>query len=163
MAEARPDVLVLGGDYVFLDVTPAMARELEERVAAVPARTKVAVLGNHDLWTDHTLIEEALDARGARVLVNDAVHLPAPHDHLASSAWMSPGPAAPTARAPSRRRRRARSRSRSRTRPRDSPSSRGAAPACMLCGHTHGGQIALPGAPDHRPRPARPPLAVGAA
>src|SRR5262245_44501847 len=50
LAAAEPDVLALGGDYVFLDATAKKARELARRVAAVPARLKVAVLGNHDLW-----------------------------------------------------------------------------------------------------------------
>lgn len=41
----------------------------------MPARHKIAVLGNHDLWTDHGLVEEALANAGATVLVNDAVWL----------------------------------------------------------------------------------------
>ena len=57
LAEAHPDLLVLGGDYVFLDATPARAETLRRLVASVPARTKVAVLGNHDLWTHHGLLE----------------------------------------------------------------------------------------------------------
>jgi len=147
MAEARPDVLVLGGDYVFLDVTPAMARELEERVAAVPARTKVAVLGNHDLWTDHALIEEALVRAGARVLVNDAVHLPAPHDHLAIVGLDEPwtgqadgaGAFAAAAGAPFK--------VAVAHAPEGLPFVAGRGASLLLCGHTHGGQIALPSGP----------------
>jgi len=78
LARLAPDVLVLGGDYVFLDVNDDMARELEERVAAVPARTKLAVMGNHDLWTHNHVIERALERAGCRVLVNDAHRLPPP-------------------------------------------------------------------------------------
>jgi hypothetical protein len=41
-----------------------------------PARQKVAVLGNHDLWTDHGLVEGgALSAAGVTVLVNDGAWL----------------------------------------------------------------------------------------
>jgi hypothetical protein len=147
MAEARPDVLVLGGDYVFLDATPAMARELEARVAAVPARTKVAVLGNHDLWTDHSLIEGALGRAGAHVLVNDAVRLPPPHGHLAivgldepwtgradgSRAFASPAAAGASFTVAVSHA------------PEGLPFVEGRGARLLLCGHTHGGQIALPG------------------
>ena len=97
LAQLAPDVLVLGGDYVFLDVNQAMARELEERVAAVPARTKLAVLGNHDLWTHHDLIERALERAGCRVLINDAQRLRRRTSGSRSSASTSPGPGARTA------------------------------------------------------------------
>lgn len=83
LRRAEPDVLVLGGDYVFLDATPAVADELARRIEGVPARTKVAALGNHDLWTQHDVIEAALARAGVHVLVNDAVRLPPPHNHLA--------------------------------------------------------------------------------
>ena len=147
MAEAAPDVLVLGGDYVFLDVTPAMARELEARVAAVPARTKLAVLGNHDLWTDHQLIEEALARAGAQVLVNHAVRLPPPHGHVAvvgldepwtgqadgARAFAAAGDA-PIKIAVSHA-------------PEGLPFVEGRGAGLLLCGHTHGGQVALPRGP----------------
>src|SRR5437773_1820252 len=83
LAALAPDVLVLGGDYVYLEATPAMARELEARVAAVPAGLKLAILGNHDLWTHHDRIEDALRNAGATLLINDAVRLPSPFDDVA--------------------------------------------------------------------------------
>ncbi|HEY4188288.1 MAG TPA: metallophosphoesterase, partial [Polyangia bacterium] len=83
LSELRPDVLVLGGDYVYMEATAAMARELEARVAAVPAKTKLAILGNHDLWTHHDRIEDALRRAGATLLINDAAFLPAPFDDVA--------------------------------------------------------------------------------
>jgi predicted MPP superfamily phosphohydrolase len=79
-ANERPDVLLLGGDYVYLEATPARAERLRSLVERVPARTKLAVLGNHDLWTVHTLLEAALESAGAEVLVNRSVRLPEPHD-----------------------------------------------------------------------------------
>jgi predicted MPP superfamily phosphohydrolase len=83
LADLAPDVLVLGGDYVYMEATHAIARELEARVAAVPARVKVAVLGNHDLWTHHDRLEDALRRAGATVLINDGVRLPSPWDDVA--------------------------------------------------------------------------------
>ncbi|NOU28493.1 MAG: metallophosphoesterase [Polyangiaceae bacterium] len=73
LAAAELDVLLLGGDYVFLEATPARAACLQELVASVPARHKLAVMGNHDLWTDHGILEGALAAAGATVLVNESV------------------------------------------------------------------------------------------
>lgn len=75
LASAPLDALLLGGDYVFLDATPEKASALERLVSRVSARHKIAVLGNHDLWTDHGLVEEALANAGATVLVNDAAWL----------------------------------------------------------------------------------------
>ncbi len=71
LAAAGPDVLLLGGDYVFLDATVAKAERLVALVGRVPAAHKLAVLGNHDLWTHHALIEAALASAGVRVLANE--------------------------------------------------------------------------------------------
>jgi predicted MPP superfamily phosphohydrolase len=146
MIDARPDVLVLGGDYVFLDVTPAMARDLEARVAAVPARTKVAVLGNHDLWTEHGLIEDALERAGARVLVNEAVCLPAPHHEIAivglDEPWTGDADGARAFAAADAPVKIAVSHA-----PEGLPFVEGRGASLLLCGHTHGGQIATPAGP----------------
>ncbi len=146
LAAWRPDVLVLGGDYVFLDVTPASAARLTSLVASVPATTKVAVLGNHDLWTDHGLIERALAAGGARVLVNQSLALPAPHDDVALVCLDDPWCGAPDAA-------RAFADVTAPVRvvvahaPEGLPFIVGHDAALMLCGHTHGGQVALPSGP----------------
>lgn len=146
LASLAPDVLVLGGDYVFLEANEAMARELEERVAAVPARTKLAVLGNHDLWTHHQLIERALERAGCRVLVNDAQRLPPPHDRFAIIGIDEPwtgradgGRAFAASDAPIKI---AVSHA-----PEGLPFVEGRGAKLLLCGHTHGGQIALPRGP----------------
>ncbi len=81
--EAEPDVLALGGDYVSLEVNRGIAARLQALVARVSAPLKVAVLGNHDLWTRHDLIEGALASGGARVLLNETVRLPPPWDDVA--------------------------------------------------------------------------------
>ena len=139
------DLLVLGGDYVFLEPTAHGLEELARRVAAVRARMKVAVLGNHDLWTSHDRIEAALARAGVHVLVNTALRLPAPFDDVAilglddpmagrvdaARALSAAGDAALTMAVC------------------HSPEAyrdlRHLDVALLLCGHTHGGQIALPG------------------
>ena len=143
-----PDVLVLGGDYVYLEATAARVAELRDRVASVPAPTKLAVLGNHDLWTHHLRIEDALRSGGAAVLINEAVRLPPPHDDVAflglDDPWTGDADgdraAAAAGDAPIRL---AVCHS-----PDGLPHVRGRGVSLMVCGHTHGGQIALPG---HRP------------
>jgi hypothetical protein len=147
LAAASPDVVVLGGDYVFLDVTRRSAEILERLVRRLPATTKVAVLGNHDLWTDHALIEAALERGGARVLVNQALRLPPPHDDVAivglDEPWTgAPDPDRAFAEAGTASVRIAVSHA-----PEGYPFIRGRGAALMLCGHTHGGQVATPRGP----------------
>jgi uncharacterized protein len=154
LARAELDVLLLGGDYVFLDATEAKAERLRGLVARVPAARKVAVLGNHDLWTDHALLESALRAGGAEVLVNRSVTLPTPAGNVALIGLDEPWTGALDA----------------------SRALRGVAdavalialchspdglpetvralealpqrpPGVFVCGHTHGGQIAMPWGP----------------
>ena len=147
LAELAPDVLVLGGDYVYMEATHEIARELEARVAAVPARVKLAVLGNHDLWTHHDRLEGALRRAGATVLINDGVRLPPPWDDVALVGLDDPWTGSPD--------------------PRKTVAAAGGAPLVLgvahspesvpmlekrglrllMCGHTHGGQIALPSGP----------------
>lgn len=76
-AEA-PDVLLLGGDYVFLEAQPRRLDILRSLVESVSCTTKLAVLGNHDLWTHDQAVVETLTAGGVRVLVNEAMPLPRP-------------------------------------------------------------------------------------
>ena len=79
----RPDVLLLGGDYVYLEAEPHRLAALGALVASVPCETKLAVLGNHDLWTLDQAIVDTLSEAGARVLVNAAVQLPSPWSDVA--------------------------------------------------------------------------------
>jgi predicted MPP superfamily phosphohydrolase len=76
--QAEPDVLLLGGDYVYLEAEPHRLAVLGSLVESVPAPLKLAVLGNHDLWTFDAEIVRALSKAGARVLVNEAAALPPP-------------------------------------------------------------------------------------
>jgi hypothetical protein len=147
LTAARPDVLVLGGDYVFLDATPAMLRELEQRVAAVPAPVKLAVMGNHDLWTRHDLIEGALQRAGVRVLVNEATRLPAPFDDVAVIGLDDPFAGKPNPEPALRQAAGAAFRLAVVHSPEGVPFVSGQGVGLVLCGHTHGGQIALPSGP----------------
>jgi uncharacterized protein len=79
----RPDVLLLGGDYVYLEAEPHRLAVLGALVASVPCETKLAVLGNHDLWTLDEAIADTLSQAGARVLINAAAQLPAPWSDVA--------------------------------------------------------------------------------
>jgi predicted MPP superfamily phosphohydrolase len=80
---AKPDVLALGGDYVFLGATQGRVRELNDRVTSVAAPIKIAVLGNHDFWARPARLEVALSGAGTIVMVNEAMRLPPPHDDVA--------------------------------------------------------------------------------
>jgi uncharacterized protein len=79
LIDQRPDVLLLGGDYVsckaeYLDV-------LSEGLSRCrPPLGKYAVLGNHDLWTDAERISHRLAGAGVEVLVNRNMPLPPPFD-----------------------------------------------------------------------------------
>lgn len=147
LSALAPDVLVLGGDYVYMEATRTMASELEARVAAVPARVKVAILGNHDLWTHHDRIEDALRRAGTTLLVNDAMTLPPPHDDVAlvglDDVWAgNADPARALAAAQGAALKLAVAHS-----PEAVPLLADRGLRLLLCGHTHGGQIALPTGP----------------
>jgi predicted MPP superfamily phosphohydrolase len=75
----RPDVLLLGGDYVSFDADNIAQLRDFLQAARAPLGT-FAVLGNHDVWNGRAAIEAALAASGAEVLVNRNIALPAPFD-----------------------------------------------------------------------------------
>ena len=78
LADARPDLLLLGGDFVSFHARHADG--LVPLLAAVEAPLgKFAVLGNHDLMADDVHIVARLAEAGVRTLVNESVRLPAPH------------------------------------------------------------------------------------
>jgi predicted MPP superfamily phosphohydrolase len=145
LAAIEPDVLLLGGDYVFLEATPARVDELARRVAEVPAKLKLAVLGNHDLWTHHHRIERALARASAQVLINDAVRLPQPWSDVAILGLDEPWTGAPDATAAIEACGDARLRLAIAHAPEAMPMLRARGVSLLMCGHTHGGQLALPG------------------
>ncbi|WP_232520253.1 metallophosphoesterase [Ralstonia solanacearum] len=136
-----PHILLLGGDFVSLHhrhVSSLAARLGELRVPA----GMFGVYGNHDLWVDDAFVRAELEAAGVRMLVNESVRLPAPFDELFLCGLDEPGVGQPD----------------------PVPTFRDAGPRRILlmhsplglrrvrgfpfdlafCGHTHGGQIALP-------------------
>lgn len=148
LSEAAPDLLVLGGDYVFLEASARTAETLRGLVARVPAATKVAVLGNHDLWTHHALLEAALEEAGAQVLINRAVRLPAPHAEVAIIGLDEPWTGQPDADLALAGAEGAAVRLAVAHAPEGLHHLEDRGIRLLLCGHTHGGQVALPG-----PRP----------
>lgn len=148
---AKPDVLALGGDYVFLGATQDRVRELNDRVMSVSAPIKVAVLGNHDFWARPARLEVALSGAGTVVLVNEAMRLPPPHDDVAIIGLDDPYTSED-------RRAGEAAVDRALAEVADaavkiavchSPDGlvwlRGKGVHFMMCGHTHGGHLALPG------------------
>ena len=75
--DRRPDVLLLGGDFVSYraESVTTIANALSH---CKPPLGTFAVLGNHDLWTDDRLISQQLSASGVEVLVNRNVPLKFP-------------------------------------------------------------------------------------
>ncbi|MBS2011738.1 MAG: metallophosphoesterase family protein [Deltaproteobacteria bacterium] len=142
--EERPDVLLLGGDFVFLSARYADRAAALVRDVRAPLG-KWAVLGNHDLWADDRHITRALEAAGVRVLVNETARLPAPFDRVAVCGVDDPWTGSRDGR-----------RAFEGAKADDFRILLAHAPAALLnigderfdlgmCGHTHGGHIALPG------------------
>lgn len=142
LAKMQADVVLWGGDFVCLDAKNI--DQVIEHMAAVRApHGSYAVLGNHDLWVDFNYIERRLERAGVELLTNRNVRLRAPFDRVWVCGLDDAESGHPDARA----------------------ALAGAtgvrvvlmhAPDGMLeigrnhfevafCGHTHGGQIALPG------------------
>jgi predicted MPP superfamily phosphohydrolase len=142
LGEVQPDVLLLGGDYVTGDGSEAAS--IARALGQVPAPYgRFAVLGNHDWWCGAESITRSLESSGIEVLTNRRVTLASPFDRVSvcglDDHWLG-RPDAGTAldgaegfrivlmHAPS------------------GLLDVGDRPFDLaLCGHTHGGQIALPG------------------
>jgi uncharacterized protein len=75
----RPDVILLGGDYVsgHAENVEVLSKALSR---CKPPLGIYGVLGNHDLWADDTYIQRQLATAGVRMLVNQSVALPPPFD-----------------------------------------------------------------------------------
>ncbi len=137
LAEVAADVILLGGDYVFL--TSQHIHEISRRLANLPRPPLgiFAVMGNHDLWADDAEITRALEAGGARVLVNERVEL-APHIALVGmdDPWTGIQAAPPFL-----------GDDQVRVLLVHAPEAMLEEPAfdLAMCGHTHGGHVALPG------------------
>jgi uncharacterized protein len=139
---AEPDVLLLGGDFVGFDADAI--DWLAPLLGRIPAPLgRFAVLGNHDRWTDADYIHRALEAADIHLLVNRNIRLAAPADGLWICGLDDDRHGQPDARAALE------GADGARIVLMHSPSALLELGAerfdLALCGHTHGGQIALPG------------------
>ncbi len=79
LRDAAPDLILLGGDFVSLRGRDA--EQLLEPLRQLRAPLGMfAVLGNHDHWADAGPVRSVLERAGVRLLHNEGVRLPAPFD-----------------------------------------------------------------------------------
>jgi uncharacterized protein len=145
---AQPDVILLPGDLIAdRDYQPDAAATPEDEIAQVLGELKAplgvyAVLGNHDWWHDGPKMTAALQRHGITVLENDAVPLKntklwvagigddyTEHSHPAQAVAKLPAGAQALVIM-------------------HDPASMKAMPpvrGLVVAGHTHGGQVYLPG------------------
>ena len=81
---AKPDLILLGGDFIYGDYRglPALQRDLQKASAPLGI---FAVWGNHDSPADaerRAPLEKVLHEGGVRILVNEAVELPSPWNNV---------------------------------------------------------------------------------
>lgn len=92
----RPDVLLLGGDFV--SVRASYIDRLAPLLAAIPAPLgKFAVLGNHDLRSDYRLVVRSLQQAGIRMITNEHVTLAPPFEDITICGIDDPTRGAPRA------------------------------------------------------------------
>jgi predicted MPP superfamily phosphohydrolase len=142
LADARPDLLLLGGDFVSFHARHVGV--VLEAVAGIDAPLgRLAVLGNHDLIADDAWLVRRLAEAGVRTLVNENVRLRAPYDRVWVCGLDNPEqgvPDGPRAVAGADGVRLVLMHSP------DGLTALGAEPfAAAFCGHVHGGQFVLPG------------------
>lgn len=160
LQRARPDLLLLGGDFLFGDGRglPALVRALQHWQIKPPPAGVFACMGNHDCpvheagVTNYEALMTCLEACGVTLLVNTAVELPAPWRGV----WLAavddhklgdPQPARALASVPNDACTIMLSHS-----PEICGSPVHKRCAFTLCGHTHGGQICRPdGTPLYMP------------
>lgn len=81
LANARADLLLLGGDFVSFHAR-YVDRMIDDLARVQAPLGKYTVLGNHDLLGDDEYIVNRLADAGVTTLVNRNVQLPAPHDDV---------------------------------------------------------------------------------
>ena len=82
--DLRPDLIALTGDYISHERSyAAPCAELVGRLRATHG--VFAVLGNHDHWTDATLIADLFRAEGIRVFLNEGMRM----DVEGESFWLA--------------------------------------------------------------------------
>jgi len=142
----RPEFVFLTGDYFSGPATMRHYIEPFRRALAElnPAAGLFAIPGNHDHWSSISVIAEALNAAGARVLANDYQRVPVRGEKLVivgiDDLW--------SRRAEPARAFRGVMREECSIVLAHNPDTalytRHLEPGVMLCGHTHGGVVRLP-------------------
>ncbi len=145
LAALQPDVLLLGGDFV--TVRARSIDQLAPLIASIPAPYgKFGVLGNHDLRANKSVVVSELERVGVHMLSNRYVTLARPFDDVSICGLDDPTRGSPRpdlALSPAAETRIVLMHS-----PQGLEALDDHAFDLALCGHTHGGQIALPsGAP----------------
>lgn len=141
LADFGADVLLLGGDFV--SVRAGYIDLLAPLLAKIPAPLgKFAVLGNHDLRANYPVIVRWLERAGVELLTNRRAHLPPPFDDIAICGLDDfnlgkPNPV-PSVDPP------ATTRIVLMHSPEGLRSLGDRDFDLALCGHTHGGQVAMP-------------------
>ena len=148
MLAERPDVILLPGDFVCegaLGTRPLAIEAVAEALAALPAAVPTfAVLGNHDRDIGARRVAAALAAVGIVVLYNRAEALPRP----GGAVWIAGVDCARTGRPDVGRALAGRSRGDAVILLSHIPDLIHRVPdwvALTVAGHTHGGQVCLPG------------------
>jgi predicted MPP superfamily phosphohydrolase len=85
--DERPDLVVITGDFLIghhwnESVQTSLVELVEELSALTERHTTLAVLGNHDYWTNASAVREALTSCGIRELSNDVHSLSNAGDQL---------------------------------------------------------------------------------
>jgi predicted MPP superfamily phosphohydrolase len=137
----KPDIILLGGDFVSVRADDIHA--LAPMLAKVHAPFgKFGVYGNHDLRANRPVIADAMAAAGVRMLVNEVVQLAAPHSDVSIIGFDDPIRGSPRGELLD-------SVDGVRIVLMHAPDGLLAAGDrhfdLAVCGHTHGGQIVMPG------------------
>lgn len=82
LAESKPQLLLLGGDFVSFHARHVNGVVLEAIQSIDAPLGKLAVLGNHDLIADDAYLVRRLETIGVRTLVNENVRLAPPYERL---------------------------------------------------------------------------------
>lgn len=141
LEKQKPDVVLLGGDYVTHNahnIKPLC--HLLDRIR--PPLGIYAVLGNHDLWVNNLHIVMQLEEVGVRVLINSNISLPPPYGGISICGIDDPDFGNPSLE------KTLEGAGQKRILLMHSPNGvdlfKDEQIGLVLCGHTHGGQIALP-------------------
>jgi predicted MPP superfamily phosphohydrolase len=82
IAAEKPDILLLGGDFV--TTRAGYIDQLAPLLASIHAPLgKFGVFGNHDRRANLTVLSRALEEAGVRMLVNETLMLPEPYGDVA--------------------------------------------------------------------------------